>query len=264
MTLQIRREGAVLVLANDNPARRNALSGEFYAAATAALDDLADNPEIGAVVLTGAGNFFCAGGDLNQLQSRRELAPTIRRERLELLHNLIRRIRDLKKPVIAAVEGGAAGAGVSLALACDLVVAARNAHFSVSYIKVGLSPDGGATAFLAEFAGRQLLTELCLTGEPICAERLHALGTVNRLVDTGHAEAEAITLATRLAEGPARSAARIKALCRQAHTTPLDAQLENEAEAMVESLGDVESAEGIDAFLSKRTPNFTSLRHRGD
>ena len=146
-----RREGAVLVLSNNNPAARNALSPAFYAALTEALAQAEADPTVGAIVLTGEGGHFCAGGDLRQLAKRRELPIEERRAKLEGLHDLIRAVRDCRKPVIAAVEGAAAGAGLSLALACDMLVAARNAVFSVAYVKVGLTPDGGATAFLAEF-----------------------------------------------------------------------------------------------------------------
>jgi enoyl-CoA hydratase/carnithine racemase len=260
MTLKTYRKGAVLVLVNDNPQRRNALSGDFYTAMSAALAQAQADPEVGAIVLTGAGDFFCAGGDLNRLSQARSLAPGERRTRLELLHDMIRGIRSTAKPVIAAVEGGAAGAGLSLALACDLVVAARDAFFAVSYVKVGLTPDGGATAFLAESCPRPLLTELCLTGDRIAAERLHALGAVNRLVEPGSALSEALVLAARLAAGPARATGRIKALCSQAHANTLDAQLELEAVAMVEAQGDDEAAEGIGAFLAKRPPDFVALR----
>lgn len=262
MPLTQRREGPVLVLVNDNPAMRNALTADFYQDAAAALRAAADDAGIGAVVLTGAGRFFCAGGDLNGLAQRRAMTPPQRRERLELLHELVRTLRGLPKPVVAAVEGGAAGAGLSLALACDLVVAARDAQFTVAYVKVGLTPDGGATAFLAECLPRQLLTELCLTGDRIGAERLHALGAINRLVEPGQAEAEAIAFATRLAAGPERAMGRIKELCGSAHTTPLLQQLDREAERMVASQGDDEAAEGIGAFLAKRTPDFAALRGR--
>jgi enoyl-CoA hydratase/carnithine racemase len=167
--LLIRREGAVLVLSNNNPAARNALSPAFYAAVTTALADAAADASVGAVVLTGEGGHFCAGGDLRQLAGRRELPVEQRREKLEGLHDLIRAVRDCPKPVIAAVEGAAAGAGLSLALACDMLVAARDSLFSVAYVKVGLTPDGGATAFLAEFVSRQVLTELCLTASASAA-----------------------------------------------------------------------------------------------
>lgn len=256
-----RREGAVQVLVNNNPAARNAIGHDFYVAMSAALAHAQADPDIGAIVLAGAGGFFCSGGDLNALATRHELAPVQRRDKLDAgLHALIRALRDCPKPVIAAVEGGAAGAGLSLALACDLLVTTPDAFFSVAYVKVGLTPDGGATAFLAEFLSRQLLTELCLTGERIDGERLHALGAVNRLVDPGQAQAEAVALAQRIAQGPARATARIKALCRHAHRATLDAQLDLEAAHMVESQGDAEAAEGIAAFLGKRPADFQALR----
>ncbi|WEE76693.1 enoyl-CoA hydratase [Comamonas testosteroni] len=258
--LLIRREGAVLVLSNNNPAARNALSPEFYAAVTTALADAAADAGVGAVVLTGEGGHFCAGGDLRQLARRRELPVEQRREKLEGLHDLIRAVRDCSKPVIAAVEGAAAGAGLSLALACDMLVAARDSLFSVAYVKVGLTPDGGATAFLAEFVSRQVLTELCLTGERISGERMHALGPVNRLAEPGQALVDAIALAAQIATGPDQAMALIKDLCRRAPRNTLEQQLELEAQHMVNSQGSEESREGIAAFLEKRSADSTKLR----
>ena len=259
--LLTRREGEVLILSNNNVAARNALSPEFYVAVTAALEQAAADPTVGAVVLTGEGGHFCAGGDLRQLAKRRELPMEARREKLEGLHDLIRAVRDCPKPVIAAVEGAAAGAGLSLALACDMLVAAKNSVFSVAYVKVGLTPDGGATAFLAEFVSRQVLTELCLTGERISGERLAQLGPVNRLTEPGAALAQAVQLAQQIASGPDQAMARIKDLCRQAPRNTLEQQLELEAQYMVRSQETEESREGIGAFLDKRTPDYAKLRH---
>ena len=258
--LLTRREGPVLVLSNNNLAARNALSPEFCAAVTAALRAAAADPAVGAVVLTGEGGHFCAGGDLRQLATRRELPAEERRAKLEGLHDLIRSVGDFPKPIIAAVEGAAAGAGLSLALACDMLVAAKTAVFSVAYVKVGLTPDAGATAFLAEFISRQVLTELCLTGERISGEQLHALGPVNRLVEPGQALAAAISLAGQVAGGPESAMARIKDLCRHAPHNTLEQQLELEAQYMVHSQETEESREGIGAFLDKRQPNFKKLR----
>ena len=260
--LLTRREGSVLILSNNNVAARNALSPEFYAALTAALREAATDPAVGAIVLTGEGGHFCAGGDLRQLAKRRELPVEERLAKLEGLHDLVRSLRDCPKPVIAAVEGAAAGAGLSLALACDMLVVARNAVFSMAYVKVGLTPDGGATAFLAEFVSRQVLTELCLTGERISGERLHQLGPVNRLAEPGRALDEAIALAGQIASGPDRAMARIKDLCRQAPRNTLEQQLDLEARYMVRSQETEESREGIGAFLEKRSPDFTRLRQR--
>lgn len=258
------RHDAVQVIVMNNPAARNAMTAGLYASLPAALADAQADPRIGAIVLTGADNFFCSGGDLRVLGERRDMAPTQRRERLEGLHDLIRAIRDCSKPVIAAVEGGAAGAGVSIALACDMLVAARNAFFAVAYVKVGLTPDGGVTAFLSEFVSRQLLTELCLTGDRITAERMAAFGAVNRLSDAGNAQSDAIALAERIAGGPARAIARIKTLCRHAHGNSLDAQLELEAGHMVDAMGDDEAREGIGAFFAKRAPQYAALRRGSD
>ena len=254
------QQGAVRILINNNPATRNAITMGLYAELPKALADAQADPEVGAIVLTGAGDFFCSGGDLKQLATRHELSPIERREKLENLHQLIHAIRTCTKPVIAAVEGGAAGAGLSIALACDLLIAAQDAFFSVAYIKVGLTPDGGITAFLAEFVSRQILTELCLTGERITADRLHAMGAVNRLTHKGAALAEAITLGAQLAKGPARATSRIKDLCRHAHRADLAAQMHREAQYMVESQGDDEAAEGLAAFFAKRAPDFVALR----
>ena len=261
-TVSISRQGAVRILTNSNPGARNAITPTLYAELSAALADAQDDPEVGAVVFTGAGDFFCSGGDLNLLAKRRELPAAERREKLEGLHDLIRDIRDFGKPVIAAVEGGAAGAGLSMALACDMLVSARDAFYTVAYVKVGLTPDGGATAFLAEFVSRQVLTEMCLTGDRMTAERLHALGAVNRLTDKGAALAEAIALAAKVASGPQRASARIKTLCRQAHHATLEEQLDAEAVFMVESQADDEAAEGIGAFLGKRRADFSALRRK--
>jgi len=257
-----RREGAVLVLSNNNPGARNALTPGFYSGLTAALHEAACDATVGAVVLTGEGGHFCSGGDLRQLIHRRELPIAERRLKLEGLHNLVRALRDCPKPVIMAVEGAAAGAGLSLALAGDMLVAAKNAQFSVAYVKVGLTPDGGATAFLAEFVSRQVLTELCLTGERVSGERLHALGPVNRLADPGQALAQALALAAQVAVGPELAMARIKTLCRSAHANTLEEQLELEAQFMVQSQETEESREGMGAFLEKRPADFAPLRTR--
>ena len=255
-----RREGAVLVLSNNNPGARNALTPGFYNGLTAALGAAACDPTVGAVVLTGEGGHFCSGGDLRQLIHRRELPIAERRLKLESLHNLVRALRDCPKPVVMAVEGAAAGAGLSLALAGDLLVAARDAQFSVAYVKVGLTPDGGATALLAEFVSRQVLTELCLTGERVSGERMQQLGVVNRLTEPGDALATALALAGQLAAGPDLAMARIKHLCRMAPRNTLEQQLELEALYMPLSQETEESREGIDAFLQKRAPDFARLR----
>lgn len=257
-----RQHGPVLVLINHNVSARNALSPAFYAELEAALQNATADPNIAAVVLTGEGGHFCSGGDLRQIEKRRDRPESERRASVDALHRVIEALCNFPKPVIAAVEGAAAGAGLSMALACDLLVVARTAKFSVAYVKVGLTPDGGATAFLSNFVSRQILTELCLTGEVISGERMHALGAANRLVDTGQALDEALALATKIAEGPERAMAHIKHLCRLAPQQTLTQQLELEAQYMAQAQGGQESREGITAFFEKRPPRFAHLRER--
>ena len=259
-TITIERKGDVLVVVNDNPANRNALNPDFYVGFAETLAEASSDPTTGAIVLTGAGDFFCSGGDLNRLKSNAQRTPEERRAGIDRLHAMIAAMRDCPKPIIAAVEGGAAGAGVSLALACDMIVAASEAYFSVAYVRVALSPDGGVTAFLGKALPRQLVTELCLTGKPVSVERLHQFGVVNHITDKGGALEEATTIAQRLTQGPARTMARIKSLCHVAQENSLQEQLDAEADLMVLSQGDAEAAEGIGAFLEKRKPDFPGLR----
>lgn len=259
MAMIVRREGGVLQLINNNPTARNALTTDYYAALTAALDTAATDPDVGCLMLTGAAGFFCAGGDLKQLATRRLLSVDERIERIGTLHAVVQAIHACPKPVIAAVDGGAAGAGASLALACDLLVMADDAYLSLAYVKVGLSPDGGASTWLTQALPRQLVTQLLLTGESIGAKQLHALGVVNEVTE-GSAEVVALRLAHKLAAGPQRAMTRIKRLVAAAPSNRLDQQLLAEAQSMAESLGDAEAAEGIAAFFDKRHADFAAIR----
>ena len=150
---------STLVLTLSNPGARNALHPDMYAAGIEALESVERDPSIRAVVITGADNFFCAGGNLNRLLENRAKDPSVQAESIDLLGEWISALRLSSKPVIAAVDGAAAGAGFSLALACDLIVAAEDAKFVMSYARVGLTPDGGGSWFLAQALPRQLATE---------------------------------------------------------------------------------------------------------
>lgn len=260
MSARIEDRGDRLVVVNANATRRNALTPAYYDALHDALAQAAASPRVTSVILTGEGGFFCAGGDLTALATRRDLPEAARRERIEALHDLIRAIRACPVPVIAAVDGGAAGAGVSLAFACDLVVAAEDARFTIAYVKAGLTPDGGITWTLARHLPPALLARLALTGEPITAPRLDALGALSALSAPGEALAAAHDLADRLAAGPGATQRTIKALLHRAGAATLDAQLDAERDAMARAQGSAEAAEGIGAFLDKRSPDFTRLR----
>jgi enoyl-CoA hydratase/carnithine racemase len=247
--------GDRLVVVNMNASKRGALSPDLYAAIRIAMTDAAQS-HVRAVILTSEGGFFCAGGDLNVLIERRAIPEMQRREKVDELHDLVRMIRACPVPVIAAVEGGAAGAGASLALACDLIVAAEGAKFTAAYVRAGLVPDAGLTASLARMLPRPLAMEMCLLARPVTAERMHALGAVNVVAAPGMAEAEAHALADALADGPRAAQGAIRRLVSDAYETAEAAQLDAERDAMARAAGGDEAAEGIAAFLDKRKARF--------
>ncbi|MCE8539676.1 enoyl-CoA hydratase/isomerase family protein [Ruegeria pomeroyi] len=256
MTLaRVDDRGDRLVVVNMNSARRGALSPDLYAAIAEAMERAAE-PRIRAVILSSEGGFFCAGGDLNVLIERRKLSEPERRSKVDLLHDLIRAIRACPVPVIAAVEGGAAGAGASLALACDLLVAAEGAKFTAAYVKAGLVPDAGLTSALARMLPRQLTMEMCLLARPVSAGRMAELGVVNVLAAPGDAEAQAHVLADALAQGPRGAQGVIRRLVAEAYEASEAQQLDAERDAMARAAGGDEAAEGIAAFLDKRKPRF--------
>ncbi|ETX12977.1 hypothetical protein OCH239_15030 [Roseivivax halodurans JCM 10272] len=157
-------------------------------------------------------------------------------------------------------RGGAAGAGASLAFACDFVVAARGAQVTAAYVRAGLTPDGGLSAMLTERLPKALVSEMLLLGAPVAAERLAELGAINGLCDPGEALTAAMDLASRIAAGPAAAQSRIKALIASAEDTPFAAQLDAERDAMATAVAGPEAREGIGAFLEKRRPDFAALR----
>lgn len=252
--------GYALVVTNANPAARNALSPELYQTLHEAMDRARAEPRIAAVILTGADGFFCAGGDLNLLLGANAMTEAERGAKIDELHDLIRAMLDCPRPLIAAVEGGAAGAGLSLALACDLVVAAKGAKFTAAYVNAGLIPDAGLTAHLMGALSPQLTAEMVLLGQPVLAERFYDLGAVNRLVEAGGTLAEAKALAAALARGPAEAQAAIKGLVSAARNDWTLRQLDRERDAMGRALGQAEAGEGMRAFLEKRRPDFATMR----
>jgi len=249
-------EGGTLVLTLNNPAHKNALGPDIYSAGIEALNAAEGNPDIRSVVITGEGDVFCAGGSLQRLQANRREAPEVQAQSIEALHNWIEAIHTYPKPVIAAVEGAAAGAGFSLALACDFIVAADNAVFVMAYSSVALSPDGGGSWRLARDLPRALASELLLGGERIGAERLHALGLVNRVTAAGGALAEALVLAARLNARAPNALASIKELINDAPANSLSQQLASERDHFVRNLHHANGGEGIEAFLHKRKPQY--------
>ena len=248
--------GRTMVLTISNPDHRNALGPEIYAAGVEALNAADSNPEVGSVVITGAGSTFCAGGNLQRLLENRQKPREVQAQSIEGLHGWIEAIRTFPKPVIAAVEGAAAGAGFSLALACDFIVAADDAVFVMSYSNVALSPDGGASWSLAHALPRQLATELLMCGQRIGANRLHELGVVNRLAPRGEALHAALALADQLGERAPNVLASIKELVNEAPAASLARQLAGERDQFVRNLHHPNAGIGIAAFLARRKPGY--------
>jgi len=249
-------EDHTLILTLSNPDFKNALGPEIYAAGIEALNAAENSRDIRSVVITGEGAMFCAGGNLQRLQANRHEAPEVQAQSIEGLHNWIDSIRTYPKPVIAAVEGAAVGAGFSLALACDFVVTADNAVFAMSYSTVALSPDGGGSWSLARTLPRALASELLMCGERISAKRLHDLGLVNRVTAPGDALTQALQLAGQLNARAPNALASIKELINEAPVSTLSQQLDSERDHFVRNLHHANGGEGIDAFLQKRTPQY--------
>jgi enoyl-CoA hydratase/carnithine racemase len=249
-------EGATLILTLSNPEHRNALGPEIYAAGVEALSVAETSSEIKSVVITGEGDIFCAGGNLQRLIKNRQQAPEHQAQSIEGLHNWIETIRAFPKPVIAAVEGPAAGAGFSLALACDMIVAARNSVFLMAYSNIALSPDGGGSWSLSRSLPRQLAIEILMMGERINAERLHQLGVVNRLSEPGQALGTALSMANLLNQKAHNALTSIKELINEADANSLNQQLALERDHFVKNLHHANAGIGISAFLNKEKPRF--------
>ncbi len=249
-------EGQTLILTLSNPEFRNALGPEMYAAGVEALSVAESSADVRSVVITGANGVFSAGGNLQRLQNNRQLPPEHQAQSIEGLHNWIEAIRTFPKPVIAAVEGPAAGAGFSLALACDMIVAARNSVFVMAYSSIALSPDGGGSWSLSRAMPRQLATELLMCGERIGAERLQQLGVVNRLADAGQAMQQALDLCQHINARAPNALASIKELMSDADGSSLNAQLARERDHFVKNLHHANAGIGISAFLNKQKPQY--------
>jgi enoyl-CoA hydratase/carnithine racemase len=249
--LAIRRDGSVLHLTICNPALRNAMHPSMYREGATAVRAAAADPTIRVMVLSGQGEHFCGGGDLRRLAAQRGRPAEEQAANLDALHEWVTAIREAPQPVIAAVEGAAAGGGFSICLGCDLIVAAEDARFIMSYAAVGLSPDGGGSDALARMLPPQAALELLLDPVNCSPQRLHQWGVVNRIVPHGAAVAEAMAWAGRLATQPRSAQESIKRLVYDAALRSRREQLDAERDAFVHNLYQAECGEAIDAFLSK-------------
>ena len=256
-TLRTRRDGAVLTVTMDRPERRNALSPQLdedlravLSAGGAAADD-----DVRAVVFTGAGEGFCSGADLSAFEELPD-PEAVEAYLKERYLPLIEALTTLEKPVLAAVNGAAAGAGGALALACDLRVMASDAALVVAFSSIGLVPDMGTTWLLARHVGYGRAFELCATGEPLDAARCEDMGLANRVVDRADLADEAAAWARELAARPTRALGLTKRALHHALSSTLAEAVEREAELQRKAAATHDHREGVEAFLQKRDPEF--------
>ena len=215
-----------------------------------------EDPEIRAVLISGAGKIFSAGGDLKAFFTKGQDLPYYIKETTTFLHAAISRLTRMDAPVVAAVHGAVAGAGLSIAIACDIVVAAEKTQFMVAYTRAGLTPDGSATYFLPRIVGLKRALELTLTNRTFSAQEAFQWGLVTRVVPEDELLEQARTIAVQLARGPTRAYGVSKRLIHSGWAETLETQMENESQAIADSARSSDAREGIKAFIEKRAPKF--------
>lgn len=259
--LDVTIENGIATLTMNRPKARNALSTEMRAMLTDTLHDLEHDTAIRCVVLTGEGDHFMAGGDVKGMfESFNQTPEEIRKNfvlRIHDLHPIMFAMQRMAKPVIASVRGAAAGAGVSLALACDLVICSDDAFFTLAYCNIGTSPDGSSTYQLPRTMGIKKAMEMTLLGDRYTAEQSLEMGLVNWVVPGDELEAETKKLAERLAQGPTFVYGKAKQLLYKSVERQLESQLQAEGEAFAECASRQDFKEGVTAFVEKRKPVFT-------
>jgi 2-(1,2-epoxy-1,2-dihydrophenyl)acetyl-CoA isomerase len=248
----------VVVLTMDRPEVLNAINDELGTALLEAVESASALGAVRCIVITGAGRAFSAGEDLGALAGTYERgeSPPLGDVLLRRYNPLIRALRAAPKPVVAALNGVAAGAGASLALACDLRIASEHAKVSLAFVKVGLVPDSGAIWFLTRMVGAAKALELSTLGDPISADECLRLGLVTDVVAAGSFEERWRSFAAELASGPTRAYALTKALANRAAERSLDEELDDEVSAQTEAGSTKDHLEGVRAFLEKRHPSF--------
>lgn len=257
-TIQFEISQNIARLTFNRPERLNSFTVQMHGEVADALARVEGSGEARVLIITGAGRGFCAGQDLSDRSVAPGDKPIDLGASVEAYYNpLIRRLSTLEMPVICAVNGVAAGAGANIALACDIVLAARSAKFIESFANIGLIPDSGGTWILPRLVGQARALGLALTGEPLTAERAEAWGLIWKCVDDEALKTETDILAARFAAGPTLGLAATKRAIRGAWLQSLDQELDNERDLMRRLGSSADYAEGVAAFTEKRKPNFT-------
>lgn len=247
----------VATITLNRPEAANALIVEMARELMLAANACDESPTIRAVILTGAGKFFCAGGDVQSFADAGDKVGELAKEITAYLHAAVSRFARMNAPLIVAVNGAAAGAGFSMAIAGDLVLSAESAKFTVAYTGIGASPDGSSSYFLPRIVGLRRAQELMLTNRRLSSAEALDWGLVTRVVADETLMAEAEKLASQMAAGPRRSHGVVKQLLASTFSESLETQMELESRGIAASLSNSDGQEGIAAFVGKRKPQFT-------
>lgn len=260
-TVNLHRRGGAAKIELNRPTTLNAWNRQFSSDLLAAVQAVAEDDAVRAVMVTGAGRAFSSGADLREMggggDRTPEGHPDVRSTLTERYNPIMTGIRHMPKPVLAAVNGPAVGIGCSLALCCDLVIAAESAYFSLGFVNIGLVPDGGSTLFVPARVGASRAFEMAMLGEPVPAVQAQAWGLANRVYPDKRLAAEGEDLLAKLAAGPTRAHAGTKRELNRRIYAGMDEQLELEADIQQEVAASSDFAEGVMAFAEKRTPRWT-------
>ncbi|MCO6357800.1 2-(1,2-epoxy-1,2-dihydrophenyl)acetyl-CoA isomerase [Roseivirga pacifica] len=255
MTLEITQKENLGIIRFNRPEAYNSFTREMSFALIDALNKFNEDKTVRAVLLTGNGKAFCAGQDLKEAVEDNGLSVEQMVE--EHYNPIVRLIRKLEKPVIAAVNGVAAGAGANIAFACDIAVATKSAAFIQAFSKIGLVPDSGGTFFLPRLVGFQKASALMMLGDKVSAEEAEQMNMIYKVFDDDVFAEESEKLAMKMSQMPTKALAYTKHLLNQSFTNDLDTQLDQEKEWQAKSAASKDSIEGIQAFVEKRKPEFT-------
>jgi 2-(1,2-epoxy-1,2-dihydrophenyl)acetyl-CoA isomerase len=254
-SIELKIENSVAWITLNRPEVFNSFNREMALLLQKTLDDCSNDINIRAIVITGSGKAFCAGQDLKEVTDP-ELNPGFRKILEEHYNPIIQRIRNIEKPIIAAVNGVAAGAGANIALACDFVIATEHTSFIQAFSKIGLIPDSGGTFFLPRIIGLQKATALMMLGDKVTADEALNMGMIYKILPTGIFEEEVMTLATTLANMPTKALGLTKRLLNQSMSNTLEQQLQLEGDLQIEASSSNDYKEGVTAFVEKRKPEF--------
>lgn len=254
--LQFERSGGIAKLTLNRPAVGNAIDVPMARALMEAAIVCDEDDSIRCVLLGGTGRFFCAGGDVGAFAAAGAAVPSLIKEITAYLHMAIARLAHMGKPLVTAINGPAAGAGLSLAILGDIALAARSAHLTLAYTAIGLSPDGGSTWLLPRLIGMRRAQELVMMNRRVAAEEAASLGLVTRMVEDADLAAEAQAVASALAAGATFALGRSRNLLLASFASSLESQMDAESRAIAEASRSPQGREGITAFLEKRKPNF--------